>query len=88
MNQREHDRIMKFAAAMTPIIIEADDEEEGIEKEYEFISHLYGIRGVDYVPVLQCATTINNCDCDIMQIRLSSGEEKILCFNIESFFGK
>lgn len=88
MDQREHDRIMKIAAAMTPVVIEADDEGEGIEKEHQFISNLYGIRGVDYVLLLQCLTIINDCNCDVMQIRLSSGEERILCFNIESFFGK
>ena len=70
------------------IVIVAQSEQEGVHAEYVKITEMYGERNKDWVLSLQSMFVQDGKQYDELQIKLASGEEKTLIFDISQFSGK
>lgn len=71
------------------IIIEnAEDQFQGVDAEYRYLSEMYGDRGVSWILKKQSLIKENGRYYDFIEIKLSIGSEVSLYFDITSFFGK
>jgi hypothetical protein len=59
----------------------------GVPAEYEYLSKKYGTQDVDWFMIQQKLLMHANSMCDALFFRLSSGEEKVIFFDITRFFG-
>jgi hypothetical protein len=70
------------------VIINTNSTEQGIPAEYEYVGRLFGRMGVDWDVVRQSLVSHDGRQYDVLQIKLSNGEEKYIYFDIIQFFGK
>lgn len=70
------------------VILEAEDNTEGIQYEYFYLSRKFGMRGKDWTLKSQSLHEKNGKMYDKMYIILNDKSEKTLFFDITDFFGK
>ncbi len=61
---------------------------EAIDAEYEYLRQELGERGKDWTLIQQSLLGLEGRQVDQMDIRLASGEEKTIYFDITEWFGK
>jgi hypothetical protein len=66
----------------------AANTDEGIAKEYQYLSKKFGQRGVDWQLEKQTLIEDSGKQYDRMDIRLSDGTKETIYFDITDFFGK
>jgi hypothetical protein len=72
----------------TAVVINTVSTSIGIDAEYQHVSSLYGQQNVNWSIVQQNLITHTGKNYDVLHIKLSSGEEKSVCFDVTQFFGK
>ncbi len=75
-------------SAEKAIVVHAENEEEGIAAEYEYLFKKFGLKGKNWNLKRQSLLDFNNRYFDKMEIELSDGSSKSLFFDITEFFGK
>jgi len=75
------------SSAEKAIVIEAETEDAGVAKEYEYIEKTYGKRGEAWRLITQDLYSIKGRDYDMLAIRLKDGTRREIWFDITSFFG-
>ncbi|MFZ2098344.1 MAG: hypothetical protein WAV05_17065 [Anaerolineales bacterium] len=70
------------------IVINSTTHSKGVHSEYEYISHIFGQRNVDWTFERQSLMDKFDKKYDVLDIRLSNGEKKSIYFDISRFFGK
>lgn len=70
------------------IILQAQDEQEGVQAEYIYLSEKIGKKNVDWELISQSLLSHNGRFYDKLNIKLPNGSEKDFYFDISDFFGK
>jgi len=70
------------------VILEARNEQEGVEAEYIYLFEKVGQKNVDWELKSQSLISKNGRFYDRLIIKLSDGSEKNFYFDISDFFGK
>lgn len=70
------------------VILGAKNTSLGVAIEYMYIENIYGEREKDWKLIMQSLMHKDNRSFDCIQIKLKSGEEKSIYFDISDFFGK
>ncbi len=70
------------------VILGAKNSSLGVAIEYMYIESIYGKRESDWKLIMQSLIRKDNKSFDCIQIKLKSGEEKRIYFDISDFFGK
>jgi hypothetical protein len=59
-----------------------------VAAEYDHITKKIGVRGIDWVPVMQCLQEDGDKHFDKITVELNDGTSRSFRFDITSFFGK
>jgi hypothetical protein len=70
------------------VVINATTTSVGIAAEYQYVVRLFGERDLAWTVIRQNLIHHAEKYYDILQIQLSTGEERSIIFDISQFFGK
>lgn len=70
------------------VVLDVEDEREGVRAEYEYLEKILGQRGVDWNLEEQFLLRENEMVYDKLVVKLADGSKKEIYFNITFFFGK
>ena len=81
-------KLKKGDSIDNPIIIDAKNSKEGVLQEHKYIDRICGNKDNDVKSVEQNLIMENQKIYDQFVIKMNDGTQKILYFDISSFFGK
>jgi hypothetical protein len=70
------------------VVINATNTSIGVPAEYEYVSSEYGQQDVGWTTVHQSLIMHGGKNYDVLLVKLPTGEEMSVCFDITLFFGQ